>query len=190
MAVETEIKLPVRDLESSRAAIEREYPVRHARTHEANVLFDSRTRRLRRKGCLVRVRQFGGDGVLTFKGRGAAGRHKQREEIELRISSSEAMSEILEKLGLAPVFRYEKFRTEYAKPNEEGVITFDETPIGNFLELEGPSEWIDRVAAQLGYAESDYITASYAGLYDDYRQRTGTSARDMLFEPKVNIGHI
>ena len=46
-----------------------------------------------------------------------------------------------------------------------GVATLDETPIGVYLELEGSAEWIDRTAAQLGFAHSEYITASYAGLY-------------------------
>ncbi len=189
MPVENEIKLPVRDLDQIRAAIERHYPVRHPRTHEFNVLFDFPNRSLREKGGLLRVRRFGDEGKLTFKGPGAAGRHKQREEIELTISDGDAMSSILEKSGLEPVFRYEKFRTEYAKPGEDGVITVDETPIGYFLELEGPAEWVDKVAAQLGYSESDYITQSYGSLYDSYRRRTGTSGRDMLFEPKANAGN-
>jgi hypothetical protein len=33
----------------------------------------------------------------------------------------------------------------------------DETPAGVFLELEGPSRWIDRTARRLGFAESDYL---------------------------------
>ena len=31
--------------------------------------------------------------------------------------------------------------------NEPGVIELDETPAGDFLELEGPPEWIDATAA-------------------------------------------
>ncbi len=189
MPVETEIKLPVRDLDQIRATIERDYPVRHPRTHEFNVLFDSPDGSVRKKGGLLRVRRFGEEGKLTFKGPGAAGRHKQREEIELKISDGEAMAAILEKLGFEPVFRYEKFRTEHARPEEDGVITIDETPIGYFLELEGPAEWIDKAAEQLGYAEADYITESYGSLYADYRRRTGTSSGDMLFEPKANAGN-
>jgi hypothetical protein len=34
-----------------------------------------------------------------------------------------------------------------------------------YLELEGAPGWIDRNARRLGFAESDYSTASYYGLY-------------------------
>ena len=44
-------------------------------------------------------------------------------------------------------------------------MVLDETPIGNFLELEGPQRWIDEVARQLGYSRREYIKDSYAALY-------------------------
>ena len=72
---------------------------------------------------------------------------------------------MLSRLDFIPTFRYEKFRTEYHRAGETGVATLDETPIGVYLELEGAPAWIDRSARRLGFAESDYSTASYYGLY-------------------------
>jgi len=54
----------------------------------------------------------------------------------------------------------------------------DETPLGVFLELEGPARWIDRTARALGFSESDYITDSYAELH---RRSRGGEAGDMVF---------
>ena len=57
------------------------------------------------------------------------------------------MARILRALGLHPVFRYEKFRTTYALPGVRGLkIELDETPVGIYLELEGPIARIDRGA--------------------------------------------
>jgi len=188
MPVEVEIKLRVSDLDRALAAIHSlGYELHHPREREANAVFDFRGSNLRRRGQLLRLRRFGRDAVLTFKGKFQEGRHKQREEIETRVSDAEAAGIIIERLGLHPVFRYEKFRTEYHKPGEPGIITVDETPIGNFIELEGPGPWIDQAAALLGYNEGDYIKLSYAALYIEYRKRTGTPNRDMLFEPKTDV---
>ena len=35
------------------------------------------------------------------------------------------------------------------------LIELDETPIGAFVELEGPAEAIDRAATELGFGKSD-----------------------------------
>ena len=60
------------------------------------------------------------------------------------------MAHIFMAVGLAPSFRYEKFRAEWS--DGEGHVVLDETPIGNIAEFEGTPEWIDRTAAQLGVA--------------------------------------
>ena len=186
MPVEIEIKLAAADLDRARAAIlNLGYDVHHERAHEFNTLYDTDTLSLRREGHLIRVRSFGNTAALTFKGLSIGGRHKQREEIEVAVSDAPATSLILQRLGFRPVFCYEKFRTEYTKPGEPGIITIDETPIGNFLELEGPADWIDTAAARLGYRESDYIKLSYGALYTQHCQSTGTKLSDMLFPTKA-----
>jgi adenylate cyclase class 2 len=58
----------------------------------------------------------------------------------------------------------------------------DETPLGTFAELEGKPEWIDRVAGQLGVAPEEQLTVSYGRLFDQWRERTGSTAQDLTFE--------
>ena len=73
-------------------------------------------------------------------------------------------------------------RTEYRQPGHLGIATLDETPVGVYLELEGTPNWIDRAARKLGFAEEDYITASYARLWLDWCECRGVKPADMLFK--------
>ncbi len=41
----------------------------------------------------------------------------------------------------------------------------DQTPIGNFIEIEGKKSEIDITANQLGYNKNHYITQSYYSLF-------------------------
>src|SRR5438093_12787164 len=77
-------------------------------------------------------------------------------------------------------FRYQKYRAVYRYA--ELIITVDETPIGVFLELEGPKPLIDEVAMRLGYKSTDYIVKSYLTLYQDYLKSRGLPLKDMVFD--------
>src|SRR5439155_23026774 len=130
-------------------------------------------RRLARSGELLRIRSVGRVTLVTYKGPSQGGPHKSREEIETTVGDANAMEEIFARLGLRPSFRYEKYRTEYSRPGSSGIITVDETPIGNYLEIEGAPEWIDATAKELGYSPSEYITKSYGTLYREYCSEHG-----------------
>lgn len=179
--VETEIKLRVTDVESvSRLLDSLGYRVKKPRIFEANAVYD-RNGEVRAAGSLLRLRLAGDRAVLTFKGPADAGRHKSRPETEVVVSDFGSCASIFMQLGYTVSFRYEKYRTEYGFDGEPGVITVDETPIGFFLELEGPSDWIDKTAVRLGYTESDYITASYAGLYLAFCRERSVEPSNMTF---------
>jgi adenylate cyclase class 2 len=149
------------------------------RTHEMNTLYDLPGQPLRRQGELLRLRKYGTEWVLTHKSKGAAGRHKTRVELETEVSDGTQMDAILHALGYRPTFRYEKFRAEWT--DGTGKVVVDETPIGNFGEIEGRARWIDRVAKQLGIAAADYITDTYAGLFFAWKQETRSPAEQMTF---------
>jgi len=180
--LEVEIKLPVHDLDALRRQIALQgWRQLGPRTLEINVLFDREDNSLRGSGVVLRLRQYGDRRVLTYKGPGRNGKHKVREEIETTVADLEAIEAIFARLGFRSGFRYEKYRTEFT--DETGHLTLDETPIGNFLELEGPAEWIDRWAERLGYQEGDYITLSYGRLYAAYCEREGLPITHMVFAP-------
>ena len=181
---ETEIKLRVESPARLKRRLARlGFSVVKRRVLEINIVFDTPSGAVRREGKLLRLRQAGSRGTITFKGPPAAGRYKFREEIESDLADGAAMQLILERLGYAPVFRYEKYRTEYAQPRQTGRAMLDQTPIGDFLELEGSPGWIDRTARALGYAPADYITASYGALYLVRCQARGVEPSHMVFGP-------
>jgi adenylate cyclase class 2 len=128
------------------------------------------------------VREAGGKTIVTFKGKATVGKVKSREEIEYEAEPGEAVFTVFERLGYRQTFVYEKYRTEYYIPESNGVVTVDETPIGNYAEFEGEEEWIDRVARSLDFEPGDYITASYGALYAADCRRRGERDGNMVFQ--------
>lgn len=179
---EVEVKLAIGPPAEAGLLLRRHgFRVARRRVREINTVFDTPEAALRSANRLLRLRSAGRRHTLTFKGPPEAGKYKSRDEVEFPVASPKAVDGMLRELGFAPRFRYEKFRTEYAQPGSEGVVTVDETPIGNFIELEGGPEWIDRIAGELGFRESDYITASYGSLYLDWCRKKKSRPSDMLF---------
>jgi adenylate cyclase class 2 len=130
---------------------------------------------------LLRLREIGERSILTWKGTGIAGPHKIRPELETPVGSAETMAQIFHQLGFELVFRYEKYRTEFTGDHKPGVVTLDETPIGDFLELEGPGEWIDKTADRLGFSADQYILDSYGTLYIADCKSRGVQPTNMVF---------
>ena len=150
------------------------------RTHEMNTLYDFADREISKRGELLRLREYGKTWKLTHKAKGKMGRHKSRVETETKIEDGHAVEEIFESLGLRPVFRYEKFRSEWS--DGKGDVVVDETPIGNFAEIEGPAKWIDSTAKALGVRRSDYITQNYGSLFFAWKKATKSRAEEMTFK--------
>jgi adenylate cyclase, class 2 len=185
---EIEIKLKVDDpLALKKKLRECGFVVVERRHFESNLVFDFRNSRLRNSRSLLRLRDKGNRHILTFKGPPhPSDSYKIRPEIEMEIRDGETLQQVLKALGLRPAFRYEKYRTIYAekgrrKTPDMPLLVFDETPIGPYIELEGPWGWIDRKAMRLGYRKADYIKASYAALYRKQCRRNGVKPKDMVF---------
>ena len=179
---EVEIKFSIEDIQALTGRLQSAgFRLVTARTHELNTLYDLSGEPLRSRGALLRLRQYGPRWTVTYKDKSAAqGRHKTRREIETRIEDGQALAEILEAVGFKPSFAYEKFRSEWT--DDTGHVVVDETPIGNFGEIEGPPDWIDATARKLAVPESRYITASYAELFAQWKRRTHSTAPDMTFD--------
>ncbi|MEP7354536.1 MAG: class IV adenylate cyclase [Acidobacteriota bacterium] len=188
MGVETEIKLRwTGGADAARSLLlSHGYAIRTGGQLEVDQLYDHPAFPLRPAGKLLRLRSAGDRWIVTFKGprfteADGSAVHKSREEIETSIGDGAAFEAILERIGYQPGFRYEKFRTTFALAGEPGIVTLDQTVMGDFLELEGPAEWIDRTALALGFGPADYIKASYAGLYAEYRKQHPEQSPNMTF---------
>ena len=177
---EVEVKFRIENLRTIRERLKSAgFKLKTRRTHELNTLYDLPGQRLRKKGELLRLRQYGREWILTHKAKAVSKRHKSRVELETTVGDGQQMQAILLALGFKPSFIYEKFRTEWT--DGVGHVVVDETPIGNVGEIEGPPRWIDRTARTLKIAPRQYITKSYAELFFDWKKSTNHPATEMTF---------
>lgn len=180
--IENEVKIAITGVAPVKRLLKAAgYRVRRARVYEQNMVLDTPGDTLRAAGLLLRVRTAGKLVTCTFKGKTLPGVHRAREEREFTASSLEECLAVFGGLGYAPRFRYEKYRTEYEIPGEAGHVTLDETPIGVFIELEGPGAWLDGAAKQLGFSRDDYIKLSYGRLWEMWCAEHGLPRADMVF---------
>ena len=181
------------------------------RVHEENLIFDTPEGGLAKHGQLLRIRTETPEKsvkgkssksprvVLTFKrpaepatmpaNAPLQGRHKVREEIEVEVADGVVLTKIFEGLGMRGWFRYEKYRTTFKLPASKKwatglLIELDETPIGTFVELEGPGAAIDRAAEEFGYSKRDYVLRNYLTLYAEDCRRRGQQPTDMVFQKR------
>jgi adenylate cyclase, class 2 len=165
MAKEQEIKFM---MESPRRALrllsEAGAVERHGRTFEDNLVLDDAGRSLMKRGILLRLRRYGEAATLTVKSNAAVeGGLKVREEHETVVGAFDAMRDLLKALGYAPVFRYQKYRTNFDL--EGTVASLDETPIGTYLEIEGEPQAVQAAARRLGLDLPHGLTQSYMELF-------------------------
>ncbi len=189
---EIELKFCVPDvLEFSQRALRSGFLVQTPRTLERNALFDTPERSLLSERRLLRMRQYGERWVVTHKRPTAnnddSARYKERLETETGVDDGEAMGAVFVELGYLPVFRYEKFRTEFYDSGSDGHLVLDETPIGNFAELEGERSWIDASLQRLGIDPAWCFTDSYGRMFLDWKERSHSSAENMTFEEIANL---
>ena len=191
---ETEIKLRWNGTaREARVLIERHgYVISSPRTLESDQLFDLPSASLRQSDRILRLRNTTSPegtkrAMVTYKGPATRDGYKSREEIEFDVSDPGTFTLVLHRLGYQPVFRYEKFRTQFraagAPVDKPGIVTIDETPIGIYLEIEGPESWIDSTAASLGLPKTQFSTVSYAALYREFREQHPEAPHDMTFDP-------
>src|SRR5262249_10183169 len=147
--IETEVKLACDDLDRLRSA-GFDLQLIEPRHFEDNWLLDLPDRSLLKQGAALRIRSVDGQGLITYKGvvqKNGRSPLKVREEIEANTDSPDRMVELFERLGFRRSFRYQKYRTVYslALDGQELEVTFDETPMGNFIEIEGDESRVLRV---------------------------------------------
>lgn len=212
-SAEIELKFPIADLNRLQSLLPAlGFQLDTPRTLEQNTLYDTPERTLRASRQILRVRSYGGVWTVTHKRPAPAGddaaemiapspRYKVRIETETTVEDGPAVGAIFEQLGYGPVFRYEKFRTEWSQVTgairgplfggDAGALpavrprshlVLDETPIGDFAELEGPPEWIDATLEKLGIDPATCITESYGRLFLAWKERTGSAAENLTFD--------
>jgi adenylate cyclase class 2 len=177
---EIEIKLRFDSADEARKRLEQlGSRLREPRIFEDNILYDRKHDPLTTAGKALRLRRVGAVALLTYKGPvSGEQRYKIRIENETEVANGPATERILDALGFEPVYRYQKYRTVFEL--DELDVCLDETPLGCFVELEGPPKAIDGAASRLGFAAADYVLESYRELHERAAEARGEAARELL----------
>jgi adenylate cyclase class 2 len=181
LSTETEVKIKIGDVEGFLSSLGILNPrLLRERHFEDNHLFDFPDHKLNNARTLLRVRFAGEHCYLTYKGTPKAdGIFKVREELEVTLGNGDEMIQILSRMGMSVSFRYQKYRREYELNGIQ--IAIDETPVGNYVELEGDEQGIIALAQAIGITEAQFIRLSYYGLYVEYCRNKGLSPQYMVF---------
>ena len=186
LSLEIEVKLASGDLDRLRNKGLR-LTMETARHFEDNWLLDRPDRTLLTQGAALRVRSVNGNGTVTYKGivkETHESRLKVREEIESAVDKPERLIELFERLGYRRAFRYQKYRTGYCLTFEgrKLKVLLDETPMGNFIEIEGDEASVLNVLDAAGFTAGDIIRESYPELQASRCRERGIPLEDLIFE--------
>ena len=186
---EIEVKFYVRDLAGVEQTLQNlNARMAQKRALETNLRFDTTENSLGRYRRVLRLRRPAPghlpddpQGLLTYKGPTQSGQSISiRQEIEVVVSDFETALHLLEALGYQVVVMYEKWRTVYRVGDVD--VDLDETPLGNFLEIEGPNTaGIQEVALLLGLDWEARSGESYMALFNRVRLARGLSVQNLSF---------
>jgi len=178
---EIELKFKIDESNLIRKKLKEERAKFIGKAFERTIKFDTENKDLEKKEKFLRVRT-GFKNVITFKRKikSEDKKFKEREEIELEISDLEKMKKILENLGFTKKLIMEKYREKWQWGSAEVVI--DRLPFGNFIEIEGSKKSIQKAAKILGLDLKEGITATYWGLWEDFRKRKGLKEENIIFK--------
>ena len=156
---EIEIKVLDIDPERVRARLVELGAVQVKKGREVNRMYDFPDHRFHAQGGYVRVRDFQGKSILTFKRRLPGTTYKTSEEIETEVADGAAASALLQALGLELVRTDEKDRESYRL---EGILfEIDHWPtVPPYLEIEAATgDLVERGLALLGFRRDEKVTS-------------------------------
>ncbi len=154
----------------------------HAGEFEVNRVYDFPDARLARRGALVRIRERGGSGFLTYKEKSdqTVQDAKVRLEYETPVADPEAARKLLAGVGLEQRLAYERYRARHVHPGVH--VEIDHLPGGWFCEIEGEPERIREVRGQAGLGTRLPIVWSYPEIFLALRERLGLTGTEWSFQ--------
>jgi len=156
------------------------------RTLERNLRLDTPDGSLRKDGRLLRLRKD--DRVqVTYKDCAEVEDGVvARREIEFIADDLEVVTALFNALGYQVMAIYEKYRSIFRLGDV--VVTLDELPYGDFVEIEAPNNTlIEGVVQMLGLDKSKAITTNYLGLFDRLKENLGLEFNDLIFEKFTDL---
>jgi adenylate cyclase class 2 len=176
--IEREIKYQVEDFDPYRKKLLQKGATFRPSVFEDNIVFDDKAGNLKRDEKLLRLRKAE-IVTLTFKEPVDRTRFKIMQEYEIEASDFDETVKIINALGYHKVFRYQKRREVITWLTSH--ILFDETPIGNFIEIEGSEEHILELSRELELDPERGSSKNYMELYREYCELNHIEPSDMVF---------
>jgi adenylate cyclase class 2 len=167
---EIEVKFYIHDLQAIQSKlIAANAKLIQERCLEVNLRFDQQDFGLSKDRRVLRLRKDT-QNVLTYKGPAEMGKSVSiRQEIEVLVDDFDTTRSLLEGLGYHVYMVYEKYRAMYQY--HKVIVTLDELPYGNFIEIEGPdARTIQQTANLLGLNWKERVTTSYIYLFEELKK--------------------
>ncbi len=184
--LETEIKFYLSDNQTIRKGISDLGARSCGKFFEKNLRFEDKRKTLKRKKLLLRLRRDKTT-TLTIKSPLAKADNEfiKMKELEVEVSDFDTMSHILQTLGFHCEQVYEKWRETFVL--NETLFCLDSMPFGNFLEIEGQEEDIQKYVSRLGLQWSQRILLNYLEIFDILKSKKKLDFNDVTFDNFENI---
>ena len=184
--LEIEIKFYLADLSSIRQRILELGAHSQGRSFESNIRFEDRHMNLKKQKSLLRLRQDR-KVHLTYKSTPPEDNHQFKilKELEVEVSDFDTMHHILEALGYHREQVYEKRRETLVLDRTQFCL--DSMPFGNFLEIEGPQQDIQKFAVRLELAWNQRILMNYLEIFEILKNKLDLDFFDVTFD---NFSHV
>lgn len=184
--LETEIKFYIADLSSIRQRIVEMGAYSNGRSFESNIRFEDRHRNLKKQKSLLRLRQDR-QVHLTYKSTPPEDNHQFKilKELEVEVSDFDTMHHILEALGFHQEQVYEKWRETLVLDRTHFCL--DSMPFGNFLEIEGPKQDIQKFTVRLDLAWNQRILLNYLEIFEFLKNKLHLKFSDVTFDNFIHI---
>lgn len=168
---EIEVKFKIENIKQIREKVKETGAKRKSKVIEQDLGFDTKQKKLKQKGQLLRIRRADGNVYLTFKSPRKSNHFKEMEELELGIEDFNKMKQILKRLGFLPQRGFKKERETWQYKNSE--ILIDQLGFANFLEIEGSKKEIKEITELLDLDWSERMTDNYLEVYQQYCKEKG-----------------
>lgn len=195
--LEIEVKFYTAKLAKLRAEILQLGAKSLGRHYENNLRFENAEKHLQNRSAMLRLRQTGGQNIVTVKQRvahPAASTCKVFQEYETEVGDFDTIVEIFGILGYSSYQVYEKYRETLTTPAAKFCL--DETPYGNFVEIEADEDMIRRCAKLLNLNWGHRIVLSYLDIFYMLKENAQLPFETLTFDnfnklsPKINVESI
>jgi len=184
--LETEVKFYLPNIDPVRTRMIDLGAVYKDRIFETNIRFEDPEKSLIKKKSLLRLRKDKKI-TLTYKSEPPFkdNQFKILQEFEVEVSDFDAMEHILKSLGFQEEQIYEKWRETYIL--DDTHLCLDTMPYGDFIEIEGKKESIQKLASQIGFLWEKRILLNYLAIFDVIKRKLNLSFYDVTFGNFNNI---